>query len=112
FASYRLPEPSKGASRIAAIQASLRILDLAPRRFTVPLLASVYRAPLADFLPVSLSLFIEGRTGSQKTELSAIAQGHYGKDFNGKQLPGNWESTENALEREASHAKDALFVVD
>jgi hypothetical protein len=63
-------------------------------------------------VPVDLSLFLAGPTGAFKTELTAIAQAHYGSAFNGRHLPANWTSTENALEKQAFAAKDAIFVVD
>ena len=87
-------------------------LELAPPQITVPLLAAVYRAPLGEATPVDLSLALVGPTGTQKTELTAAAQAHYGPAFNGRRLPANWTSTENALEKQAFAAKDALLVVD
>jgi hypothetical protein len=57
-------------------------------------------------------VFLAGYTGSQKTELSAIDQAHFGAEFNGRNLPGNWSSTSNALEYQAFQAKDAILTVD
>ena len=110
--NYSLPEPPKGEDLVQAIEISLRFLELAPRRITVPLLAAVFRAPLGEMLPVDLSVFLAGPTGWFKTELTAIAQAYFGAAFNGRNLPSNWTSTENALEKQAFAAKDALLTVD
>ncbi|MEK7205259.1 MAG: hypothetical protein AAB254_07085, partial [candidate division NC10 bacterium] len=61
---------------------------------------------------MDFSLFLSGPTGCQKTELTALAQAHYGAGFHGKNLPGNWSATANTLEKQAFLAKDAIFVVD
>jgi len=107
-----LPNPSQGADLAVAVRASLALLHVAPAGITYPLLAAVYRAPLAEALPVDLSIFLSGQTGAKKTELTALAQAHWGAAFHGKNLPGNWDSTANALEKLAFLAKDAIFTVD
>lgn len=94
------------------MRSSLGCLDLAPDRVTVPLFLAAYRAPLGAYDPVDFSVFVVGRTGSQKSELTAMAQAHFGARFSGKNLPASWESTGNSLERKAFLAKDALFTVD
>jgi hypothetical protein len=105
----QLAPPPSGAELVEAVRASLRILDLAPDRITVPLLAAVYRAPLgaADF-----GLHLAGSTGTGKSELAALAQQHYGAALDARHLPGSWSSTGNSLEALAFAAKDALLVVD
>ena len=107
--NYLLPPPPTGEDLHAAIRASMRTLDVAPDSISVPILAAIYRAPLggSDF-----SEHLAGPTGGQKTELAALAQQHYGKDFHARNLPGSWSSTGNALEASAFIAKDALYVVD
>jgi Domain of unknown function (DUF927) len=92
-----------------AVRASLAIRRVAPDRVTIPLLGAVYRAPIggADF-----SVHISGRTGAQKTEITALAQQHYGAGMNARSLPGSWSSTGNALEAMASAAKDAVITID
>ena len=109
---YTLPEPPMGDELKIAIRTSLSALELAPTKISYPLLAAVYRAPLGEVAPVDLSVFIAGPTGSQKTEITAIAQAHYGASFNGRCLPGNWETTANSLEKQAFLAKDVIFTVD
>lgn len=109
---YVLPDPPQGEDLAAAVRASLDLLNVGPAHITFPLLAADYRAPLAEALPVDLSLFLAGQTGAKKTELTALAQAHYGAGFHGKNLPGNWDTTANAMEKLAFLAKDAVFVVD
>ena len=98
---YALPEPPAGEELNAAIQASLAILDLGPHAVTCPLLCTVYRAPLGEVAALDFTLFLAGPTGAQKTELTVLGQAHYGAGFNGKNLPGNWATTANGLEKQA-----------
>jgi hypothetical protein len=107
LAGYALPSPDGTAAE--SIRASLRILDLAPDRITVPLLAAVYRAVLA---PADFAVHVAGPTGAGKTELAALAQQHFGAALGARRLPGSWASTGNSLEGLAFAAKDALLVVD
>jgi hypothetical protein len=107
-----LPEPPENAALVEAVRASLRFLDLAPPEVAYPLLAAVYRAALGEASPVDLSVHLVGPTGAYKTEVTALTQAHYGSEFNGRSLPGNWSSTENTLEKQAFLLKDAVFTVD
>ena len=109
---YTLPGPPVGDELTVAVRASLSALELAPARITFPLLAATYRAPLGEAAVLDLSVFIAGPTGAQKTELTAIAQAHFGSGFHGKCLPGNWATTANGLEKQAFLAKDGIFTVD
>jgi hypothetical protein len=107
-----LPEPPENPALVEAVRASLRFLDLAPPEVGYPLLAAVYRAALGEASPVDLSLHLVGPTGAYKTEITALTQAYYGAAFNGRNLPGNWESTDNSLEKQAFLLKDAVLVVD
>jgi hypothetical protein len=109
-AGFHLPAPPAGDELRAAVRASLGVVrGLAPDAVTFPLLAAVYRAPLggADY-----GLWLAGQTGAQKSELAALAQQHYGAGMTRTRLPGNWSSTDNALEALAFTVKDAVLVVD
>lgn len=112
LANYSLPKPPAGEELKQAINSSLELLALAKPEITYPLLAAIYRAPLGEVLPIDLSVFIAGPTGAQKSELTAIAQAHWGAGFTGKTLPANWASTGNSLEKLAFLAKDAILAVD
>lgn len=112
LANYILPTLPEGEQLKNAIRASMRLLAVTRPEIAYPLLAAIYRAPLGEALPIDFSLFISGPTGVQKSELSAIAQAHWGAGFNGKNLPASWSSTANALEKLAFLAKDAILVID
>jgi hypothetical protein len=112
LAGLHLPDPPTGAGLVAAVRASLRVLDVAPDPVSVPVLAAVFRAVLCEALPSDSAIWIEGQTGTLKSELSALGQAHFGRDFTRLTLPANWESTANALERLAFEAKDTLLVID
>jgi hypothetical protein len=107
-----LPEPPDDEALAEAVRAALRFLDLTPPEVAYPLVAAVYRAPLGEASPVDLSVHLVGPTGAYKTEITALTQAHYGAAFNGRNLPGNWESTDNSLEKQAFLLKDAVLVVD
>ena len=96
----------------AALRTSLRMLDMAPKQKTWLLLAATFLAPLGEFVPLTTSVFFTGGTGTRKTAMQAIGQGHWYWEETGKRLPANWSSTANALEATAFRAKDALLVVD
>jgi hypothetical protein len=110
LASFELPAPPADERLRAAIRASLGLLDgLATDRIIFPLLAAVYRAVLG---PADYTEHLAGPTGVFKTELSALAEQHWGAGLDARHLPGSWASTGNSLEGLAFAAKDALLVVD
>jgi len=106
---YALPRTPENP--MEAMACSLRLLEIAPLVVTVPLLAAVFRAPLASVLPLDLSLWLEGFTGSLKSTIAALFLSHFG-DFSESSLPGSWLSTVNQLERRAFILKDVPFVID
>jgi hypothetical protein len=89
----------------------MRLLDCAPLEVTAPLFASVYVAPIATILNPDVTVWLHGASGSMKSTLSALAQGHFG-DFDRKTLSATWTSTENALENRLFILKDVLSVID
>lgn len=109
---YHLPKPTDKDAIREAVRNSLKVLNLGPSRVTYPIFSAIYRAPLAECHIIDYSIFICGITQSLKSELAAIAQGHFGKEFHRTNLPGNWSSTPNSLERQAFLAKDSIFVID
>lgn len=108
---YKLPAPPTGEKLVEVTQKALALLDLAPKHIMVPLLGATWSACLDEFAPMNMTLYLEGPTGVFKTELAALVQGFYGK-WDAQQLPANFTSTSNALEKLASDAKDTLFVID
>ncbi|MBF0497457.1 MAG: DUF927 domain-containing protein [Deltaproteobacteria bacterium] len=93
-------------------EAALNVfLDTAPLRITITLLCSVFLALLAEILNVDFSIFLTGRTGTRKTEIAAIIQSFFG-NFHSRNLPGNWFSTTNSVEKLGFIVKDAILVLD
>jgi uncharacterized protein DUF3854/uncharacterized protein DUF927 len=104
-----LPPPPEADDLQDAVLASLGVIDVAPDRVVLPLLAAVYRAVLGE---TDFSVQLAGSSGAGKSELAALAQRHFGHGMDARNLPGSWSSTANALEGLAFAAKDALLVVD
>ena len=109
---YSLPVPPQGQDLISAISCSMSLLDIGPRWITYCLLASIYLAPLSSIFIVDLLVMIVGYTGAGKSELLGLCLGHFGKNMNSRNLPGNWSSTDNSLEINAYMLKDSLFGID
>jgi len=106
---FELPEPREGEALAEAVRASLALLEVAPYRVTVPLLAAVGRAPLSDS---DFSLHLAGPTGVRKTALAAVFQQHWGSALHARNLAESWQSTPNAIEVLLFATKDTLVVVD
>ena len=106
---FRLPAPPTGAQRVAAVRASLRFLDIAPRRITVPAYAGIWRAPWGN---PGFSQFFAGPTGTYKSSCASLCQAHFGAAFDWEHLPGSWRSTANATAELQFKLKDTLFTVD
>jgi len=104
---FRLIEPEEDL--VESIQASLRLLDLAPDKITIPLFCSIWRTIVGR---VDCSLHLTGPTGEAKSELAALCQQHFGSEMVRLDLPASWSSSENALEDLAFLAKDAILVID
>jgi Domain of unknown function (DUF3854) len=109
LSEFRLPAPPDSQGLVDAIHASLKILDTAPRRITIPLLLIAYRSVLGE---ANFSVFLYGESGTRKTCLAALIQQHFGASMDFDHQPANWESTENYSERLAHLAKDAVLVID
>ncbi len=109
LAPFELPDPPTGEALIAAVRASMQILDLAPDRVSIPVFAAIWASVLSD---ADFSIHLSGTTGVFKTQIAALAQQHFGVKFETSRLPGSWSSTENALEAIAFAAMNALFVID
>jgi hypothetical protein len=109
LAPFRLPEPPACAKLRRAICASLRLLDVAAHRITIPLYAAIWRSVLGE---ADFGELLVGRTGVFKTALVALAQQHFGPGFDALHLPGSFNNTANANAALQFAMKDALFVVD
>jgi bifunctional DNA primase/polymerase-like protein/primase-like protein len=105
----RLPAPTTGGKLKGAICASLKLLDLGPRRVTFPLFNAIWASLIGG---CDYAVFLAGQTGVGKTEVAALLQQHFGSGFSSRNLPGSWSSTANANEGLAFTAKDSLLVLD
>lgn len=99
-----------------SIRTSLKILDLADKEITIPLLALVYLSPLRGIFlksnnPLGFVTWLVGESGSQKSSLSALLVSHFG-DFERDTLPGGFKDTANSIEKKAFTLKDTLFPID
>ncbi len=108
---YGLPNEVSDAALHGAFERVLKLLEIAEPSITFPLLAAVHLAPFSSLLHVDFVMWLLGTTGSLKSSLAALFLNFFG-DFDRTTLPGNWDSTENALERQCFVLKDSLFVID
>lgn len=108
---YTLPEPPDLEAARFAVRRSLAFLKIAPPEQTIPLWAAMYAAPLEPFVRHDYLVWIYGQSGSMKSTATALALCHFG-DFERFNLPANFTSTGNQIERIAFTVKDAAFVVD
>lgn len=104
-----LPEPVGGAELKTSVRETLGLLELAPDRISLPLLAAVARAPLGE---ADMSVMLVGESGVFKTEMAALCQQFWGPELDSRNLPAAWVSTANALEAQAFLHKDSLLVID
>ncbi|CAG0933584.1 DNA primase [Thermoflexales bacterium] len=106
---YALPTTPENVKE--AVQASLRFLEVADYDISMPLLAAVFLAPLAQWVPMFFTLWLFGTTGSLKSTLTALAMCHFGK-FSFNTPPASWTATQNALEKLAFTLKDMVLWID
>lgn len=106
---FHLPAPPAGRELTRSIRASLAMLEVVPDRLMLPLFSAIWRVVLA---PVDVAIHLSGKSGNGKSELAALAQQHFGKDFIAKKLPANWDSTANSLQGLSFYAKNVLLTVD
>ena len=95
-----------------AIKSCFALLELSSKEIIITLLSGVFRAPLGESLPIDFSIFLVGRTGTFKSQLTAIAQSFFGAKWTGSHFPSNYESTANSMEKQAFITKDAIIVYD
>lgn len=101
---------------VKAIQLSYSILDVADYSITVPLLSTIYLAPITSILKeedilMDYILFIQGKSGTRKSSLSAVGLSHFGK-FNRDTFPCSFRDTTNSIEKKAYILKDTINVID
>ncbi len=111
MAAYDLPAPS-GTPPLSVEYVLGAFAELIEDGSALLMLGGVFRSLLSEFKPCSVSLYLQGTTGTYKTATVGVLQAFFGDKFNGTCLPENWSSTANAIEKKMSLAKDALFVID
>lgn len=112
LAAYRFP-PAPDAERLAShVRVTVDVFcGAADRRVTLPLLASVARAPLGS--PSHFVVHLAGETGSGKTSLARFAASFFGAELARSDAPMfSFAGTPNALEVGLSNAADVIAVVD
>lgn len=106
----------KEFDRIEALKTSLSAIDVADNTITIPLLATTYLAPLRSLfsennLLADYVLWLEGRTGTRKSSLTAAILSHFG-NFHRNSFPCSFRDTANSLEKKVFILKDSLSVID
>ena len=111
LASYNLPPPSRNGVMdfTASLEQFERLID---GGIGLLLMGAAFRSVLSEFEPCTVSVFLQGTTGTFKSAIAGCLQAFFGKKFHGAHLPENWSSTGNAIEKKAFLAKDTLFTVD
>jgi hypothetical protein len=107
--NYQLPSPPRNADCVAAIRASLQMLEVTLDRLTFPVYAAIWRSILGS---ATFSVHIAGSSGAGKSQLAALAQQHFGPAMDADNLPASWLATANATALLAFYAKDTLLTVD
>jgi Domain of unknown function (DUF927) len=108
LARRTFPSPSDPEFLREAVGASFALWDLAADEISIPMMLSAYRAVLGE---VDYTIHLAGPTGLGKTTLAQLAVSHFGANLGAKDQT-NFESTANAVEREAFQLKDQLLLLD
>lgn len=99
-----------------ALKTSYSILDVADVKITIPLLATIYLAPLVTILRevgifADYILWVEGKTGSRKSSLIAMSLSHFGT-FTRNTFNCSFRDTTNSLEKKSFILKDIVVCID
>ncbi|MUT64929.1 bifunctional DNA primase/polymerase [Paenibacillus sp. NEAU-GSW1] len=106
---------AKAANAKKAMEASLRLLDIAPHRITLVLWAMVFLAPLCEWLRLvrlepKFLVWFHGYTGSRKTTYAKLMTCHFGDLL--EHPPASFKDTANTVEKCGFDAKDSLLLID
>ena len=99
-----------------ALKTSYSILNIADVKITIPLLATIYLAPLVSILREvgilsDYIVWVEGKTGSRKSSLIAMLLSHFGT-FTRNTFPCSFRDTINSLEKKSFILKDCAVCID
>ncbi len=109
LAGYCLEAPLEGQDLVAGIRESVRLLDIDADAVTIPLFASVFRAPLGY---AKYSLHLTGKTGAMKSTKAALFLSFFGRRWSASELPAAWMDTANSLFHRQFRLKDMPLLVD
>lgn len=110
---YALPAPPiDPAARLEAARASLRVLEIADRGVSIPLLAAAFLAPLANDLQSDFGLWLEAASEAGKTSLTAAVGAHFGPGLDRHHVLASCRSTYASIEGRVFRAKDVFGIVD
>ncbi len=99
-----------------AIRRSLDLVTVMEERVALPILATMYLAPLREWMAQTdvapaFALFLYGETGTHKSTAAALGMSHYG-NFHSKNPPASFRDTSNAIREKAFYVKDMPLLVD
>lgn len=110
---YALPE--EDVNPIESFHYSMKLLDIAPKAITIPLLALTYLAPLTDAFQrahhePNFLMMLVAKSGSRKTTIAKLFLRHFREESDA--IIASFKDTPNSLEYKAFRCKDSLFLVD
>ncbi len=109
---FALPAPPTGAELAALVKEILDYFKTAPCGLSTTILLP-FRAALNEAEPSDFSGYLSGGTGFGKSEWAALLQSFFGPELGySRNLPGNFSSTANALEKLSFMLKDAICTMD
>lgn len=114
----RIPVPNLDRYKVAAGDA-VRAYDWVEELFkcadmsaTVPLVTTIFLAPLSSAVSPRYSLMLAGRSGSKKTSLVCAALNLFGTTFDMDNVPMSFFDTSNTIENVGHWAKDLPLLID
>ena len=113
--NYILPRPLKKPGNKKKYAKHFRLLlNISSKNplIGVFLLSIVARPALNIFTRANFVVFIAGITGTKKSSIAAVCQSFFGPGFSYDNLPANWTSTPNSIERLTQIVLDSLLVID
>lgn len=109
---YEILEATSEQELQEIFQSVNQLLAVTKPEVTVPLFASVFRAPLIKFFPTDFCIGVFGQTGSMKSTIVGLFTSFYGSQFSYNNLPESFSSTANSIERRSFLTYSSLLVVD
>ena len=110
---YSLPAPSETPEQCSqAALASYNASQVAPPEVSIPLIACVYLAPIAQAMAVDFALWLEGPSRSMKSTVAALMAAHFGAGIDRTTLTASWLDTGNAIGYKLFTLSDSLAILD